>query len=292
MIRITSLLDPPNSEKTSSPLRIHTNHLIQEIVGSYCAVEGKMLDIGCGKGNYSKVFEKNANNRLYVGIDIERHPEWRQVQNHSNSHLRRCFVQMCAENIDALCPVFSFALTSCSLEHIEDDVGFVRALYRVMLPGAYTMHIVPSTSAFFLYGYHGWRRYSARRLSRLFKGAGFEIIRMYRLGGLFSFLLHMIWITWLETGMLYEIVTFRKLPNRIRRLLNYFTVRSMRQHPVLIDIYFRLLKIAIRLDRWCPYPEHGYALLTRRPEKDQMSDVERHRPAEGSISCKSARMVE
>jgi hypothetical protein len=175
--------------------------------------------------------------------------------------LRRHFVQMRAEDIGGLATAFSFSLTVTALEHIRNDARFAKGLFQIMLPGSYGVHIVPGPWSFFLYNYHGWRRYSGTRLVSRFEHAGFEVTELYALGGLSSFILHLIWISWLETCGVFQILSLGYLPPQVRRL----GISGMRKQGCL-SLYTWLLRFAVRMDRRYPKPAHGYALVTLRPE--------------------------
>jgi hypothetical protein len=134
-----------------------------------------------------------------------------------------------------------------------------------MAPGAYGVHIVPSSWSLFLYGYHGWRKYSAARLHALFDGAGFTVVEIIPLGGLPSFLTHLIWISVLETGIATKLVfdglTCGGRPQKLRNYLSALRFPSLRDRPLFLRLYAWLTGAALRLDRWMPRPAHGYAAL-------------------------------
>jgi hypothetical protein len=198
-------------------------------------------------------------------VDIKRHPDWHRLQNRTDVRIRWRFLQMRAEDIGALVPTFNFSVTVTAMEHLQDDAHFAQGLFQVMLPSAYSIHIVPGPWSFFLYGWRSWRRYSAARLVSLFEQAGFEIVETYALGGLPSFLPHLIWISWLETGLLCRIISFGYLPPQTRRL----AICGMRQQRTLLRAYAWLLNRAVRMDKQYPDPAYGYAVVIRCPDSCQ-----------------------
>lgn len=86
---------------------------------------------------------------------------------------------------------------------------------------------------------------------------GIVIVEMHALGGLASFLLQLVWITWLETGAIYGLLTLgaiahgRGLGPRLRR-----------GGP--LSIYARLLRRAVSLDRYIPVAPLAYTVIVRR----------------------------
>ena len=88
---------------------------------------------------------------------------------------------------------------------------------------------------------------------------------MYALGGLFSFLLHSIWITWLESGQLFDAVSGARLPAGVLNLLRKVRYPSMRTQPTLRVLYAILLKMCLKLDPLLPLLPAGYAVVAKRP---------------------------
>lgn len=249
------------SELASSPLRIYTDRVFQDVLTKYCPSPGYILDAGCGTGNYALIIKNNGIEGIYVGADIRYHPNWLILQNPAKTGLTCRFVQVQAENIGIFRPVFNFCLTLHALEHIRGDRDFAQSLFQVLQPGSYGLHIAPAPASILQYGYHGWRRYSAIQLTNLFEQAGFDIVKLYSLGGLFSYLLHLVWISWLEVGILYQIFSFGYLPKMISRL----RLSNIRKRYGFRYLYIILLKLALRLDKYALLPTQGYAVVIRKP---------------------------
>ena len=224
------------------------------------------MDRGCGRGDYWQLFEQVGVSGIYIGIDVRTQAHWSAIQGRENaSGIICCFLQAKGEHLCLVPNVLDFAYSSCSLEHIEDDRKAIVRLFDAAKPGSHVLLIVPSSWAHFLYVYHGYRKYSTERLITLCCSAGFEVVQVYALGGLFIFLLHSIWITWLESGQLFEAVFGARLPARILNLLQKVSYTSMRTQPALRTLYVALLKTCLKLDSVLPLLPAGYAVVAKRP---------------------------
>lgn len=249
-----------------SPLRLYTDCLLNEVVKSYCPSDATVLDLGCGKGDYAAFFDRAGCHGFYTGLDVTPNARWRFWLKPGPAGLRRAFVEATAETLPLADGSVDFAMSACALEHFEDDELAVQRLFKVMRPGAHGIHFVPSTWSLFLYVHHGHRRYSPARLLQLFRAAGFGIVRLWGLGGAPSFLLHLIWITWLETGILWEILTLGTLPEGCLGLLKRLRVGPcVRQAPRFVRGYNSLLRLCLRMDRLVPFLPSAYAILVRKP---------------------------
>ncbi len=251
----------------SSPLRIYTDIVLIDAIRRYCPEQAYVLDLGCGRGEYVALFENSGRSGTYVGVDVRRSPHWERWTSRQNARFPASYIELPAEALTRrLGPAsFDFCISSSSLEHIEDDEQALRELASVMRPGAVGVHIVPSPWSMYLYGTHGWRRYPLERLQRIFSNAGFQIEAIHALGGTPSFLLHFLWITLLEYGYAFDIVSGARLPTRLSARLARWHVPGARSSPLMLRVYRRLLTAAIRLDRVCPKRTIGYAVIARKP---------------------------
>jgi SAM-dependent methyltransferase len=227
----------------SSPFRVYTCTLADQVVAEYLSAAGPIGDLGCGTGGHARFFKNSAADHLYVGLDIASSQAWR-TPDASSHQPRRRFVQTSASALGIASETLSFTFSSSSLEHVPDVHLATRELARTMRPGAYGLHILPGVWSFFLYIFHGYRRFAPSMLKSLFLDAGFEIVEMWALGGLPSMILH---------GSLITIPG--KLP----------VFDRMRSGKGL-TLYIRLLRLALRLDERLPFPAIGYGVLIRKPE--------------------------
>ncbi len=258
-------------EGGATPFRVYTDALLKQEIEALCPQRAQIVDIGCGNGNYKVVFERAQISGEYFGLDIEVSPNWQALRAQTESAALKCnFARLPAEELGQLQRRFSFSMSSSALEHIRNDEKAVRELFEVMEPGAYGLHVVPSSWALFLYLYHGYRRYSPKSLARLFQQqAGFRVVRLYRLGGLFSFLFHLIWITWLETGSIYDWL----LIGRVARFLkNRLTLGGrMRSDQRFLSVYSKILRLCLRLDPVIPICEAGLGIVVQKPSQEVRS---------------------
>ena len=231
----------------ASPLRVYTSSLAAQVIQEHLGGTGPICDIGCGSGGHSRLFEGRAGSHLYVGVDVISHSSWLSTVV-PVSTLPRYFVRMAAEDLGLATDSLAFTFSSSSLEHVPNVQRAVGELARATSPGAFGLHIVPGIWALFLYLFHGYRRFSPRSLADIFEQAGLKVERVWSLGGLPSFLLHLLWITALETFV-------------VRRVLR-LGLQLRRGHG--LRLYARLLYTALRLDPFLPFAPAGYAVLVRK----------------------------
>jgi len=256
--------------KGCSPLRVYTNVLLREFIGHTCTDGTSVLDVGCGAGEHAMVFEESGEKISYLGVDAVRHEAWSDLDRRPWANIDCAFRQCDAATIDRelATSAFDITMTSSALEHFPEDAAAVRSIFNVTGSRGMGIHIVPAPFSLFLYGFHGWRRYPPDRLVNIFKASGFDVERLYSLGGLPSYILHLVWISWLETGLIYEFATCKCLPEAWRERLTRLRFTGLRRNRVCLKIYAALAGLALRLDRWLPWPAHGYAIVARRPVED------------------------
>ncbi len=248
---------PETSAKVAegaSPFRVYTCAVAERVAADYVRYDGPICDLGCGAGSHARFFSRCARRNMYLGVDVAVESHW-SASAAGAGGLRRRFVQMSALELGVVPESLAFTFSSSLLEHVARVEVAIREMAWAMRPGAYGLHSVPSEWSLFLYLFHGYRRFSAGSLRQLFEGSGIEVVQLWALGGLPSFLLHLVWITCpLLVGKFVPSV-----PERMR------AGRAVR-------VYSVMLGTALWLDRWFPFLPVGYAILIRRPEQ---SDAER-----------------
>lgn len=149
--------------------------------------EIKVLDIGCGSGYVRKIFHDLGYNIIYTGVDIEKHKNFEQFDKYA---AKSYFIKTKIEDFNTD-NKYNLIFSITALEHIEKDILAIEKNYKFLEKGGTQIHIVPSFWSLFLYLRHGYRRYTKGCLEKMF-GKNFKI---YRIGGLFSFFLHLFFIT-------------------------------------------------------------------------------------------------
>lgn len=173
-----------------SPGRKYLNcFLREELTGNVPLSQTiRVLDIGCGSGFFQGILSAAGYKGSYVGVDICKHPRF----DVNRSDLFEVdHVESKIEDFETNAK-FDLILSTTALEHIENDALAIAKCNEMLKPGGVQIHIVPTFWSLFLYLVHGFRQYSPKRVKTLFSGTNYTV---YRLGGLFSFWLHVSFIT-------------------------------------------------------------------------------------------------
>ena len=249
-----------------SPIRVYTEACLTELIPQYCPESAVIIDVGCGPGEHYEWFKRAKRTGRYIGIDVKPNAKWKDLEGASplskELEITRC-EELSLPGISS-----DFSLSSSALEHIEDDAAALRRLAAHASPNSYGLHIVPSSAAFLLYGYHGWRYYSPSSLSEIFTQSGYRVVETIKLGGFPSFMLHLLWIGVLETAMVWTLFVDTLPDSRMTRLsrkhIRRFRYRGARTNRTMKCIYGNLLRFCLWADRFVPAPAHGYAVVVQR----------------------------
>ena len=215
-----------------SPGREYSNEFLYENLSELIPVkEIKILDIGCGSGYIREIFYNLGYNLSYTGVDIEKHKDFEKFNKYASD---ANFIQSKIEDFNTN-NKYDLVFSICALEHIKDDFLAVKRAGRFLEKQGIQIHFVPTLWSFPLYLRHGYRRYNIARLTKMFCN---EDCKIYRLGGLFSFFLHVFFIT---------------IPEAILR----------NNKPRKLNIYPKLLNIVNRLDRFFPILPSSYIIVTK-----------------------------
>jgi SAM-dependent methyltransferase len=219
-----------NDTSMDSPMRVYLDAFMKtELPKILPPREISVLDIGCGTA-YTRTLLAQAGYRgSYTGVDIVREPKF---DLHSESAFATEF-----ENVDitqfSSQKKFDLVISNTSLEHIADDAAAVAVAHRLCAENGVEVHIVPSLWSLPLYLWHGYRQYTPARIRKLFTGTNY---RMYRMGGLASWLLHLCCVTLSE------------------RIIGSY---AFRKRP----IYMKLKRQANRMDTYLPIWSVLYAVV-------------------------------
>jgi SAM-dependent methyltransferase len=215
-----------------SPGRLVTEQFLEtELPKLLPAGRIEVLEIGCGRGALPHRLAKIGYSGRYTGVDVQD----QFVRNHSGGFpIEVSFVQIDAHQFTPDRPV-DLLFSHSTLEHIPRDGELIARFPAFLKAGGLDLHAVPSGASLVPYLWHGFRQYTPSSLVVRF-GPSIEIVR---LGGLGSFVLHVIFITVPE-------IFFRC---------------SLRKR--LPGLYRALMTAALRLDRIVPIFPTAYAVIRR-----------------------------
>lgn len=134
--------------------------------------DGPILEIGCGHGTFTNMLARMG----YRVKAIDINPNYVQITRRRTAW---------SSDVDVICgdaqqvdwkAQFSVVLLLDVLEHVENDVEFLRHLHNALIPGGLLVLKVPS--CLWLYGsmdraIHHYRRYSRRTLFGTCEAAGY-----------------------------------------------------------------------------------------------------------------------
>jgi SAM-dependent methyltransferase len=216
-----------------SPGRLVTELLIETELPKLLPPQSiEVLEVGCGSGSMATRLAKLGYDGRYTGIDI-------QDRFQRDIPAGFPFIKdFSAIDAHAVVPTKSLNLlmSVSALEHIADDRALISKFPSWMGPSGIEFHIVPSGPSLVVYLLHGFRQYTPKKLSDRF---GTDRVRLIRIGGAASFLLHACVIT---------------LPE------NVFGYSLRKAFPAA---YRSLMRFALRVDQLLPYFPTAYAVIRR-----------------------------
>jgi len=177
-------------ELLGSPSRILSemfwNKVPWEEIGKIIRVPN-IVDVGCGEGYLlTKIQQvRGMSGACYRGVDSVRARNWAYRLSENE---RADFVLASAENVEEyLDGEQNIIISQSALEHFRYDLNFFRKIHRYMtVRSGPTLHIhcIPAARCLWLYGLHGYRQYTERKIVQLLQPFGKEIsATLYGLGG-------------------------------------------------------------------------------------------------------------
>lgn len=217
------------TDNDHSPMRILTDAVFDDLIKEF-SLEKRIdvLDIGAGSAYFRERLAQLGYHGTYTGVDVYQHRAYRDdAVTAFNSELVISPIEEFTSE-----QKFHLIMSVTALEHIPDDFKAIEVAKSMQATDGIQIHIVPGFWSLFLYLLHGYRQYNRKRLGKLFAGQSYKI---YRLGGLPSFLVHLFCIT---------------IPERI---LN----APVRHKP----FYPRLVTRALKLDRYLPICGYAFVVI-------------------------------
>lgn len=233
---MTKYWRPKKIKKTdNSPGREYSNQFLYENFSELLPnKEIKMLDIGCGSGYIREIFYNLGYRLFYTGVDIEKHKDFEHFNKYT---LKSDFIHTKIEDFNTK-NKYNLIFSISALGHIENDILAISKTDKFLEKSGVQIHIIPSFWSLLLYLRYSYGRYTPTYLKRLFG----KNSKIYRLGGSFSFFLHLFFIT---------------IPEAI------FKNTKLRRS----SIYPKLLNIANKLDYFIPIFPSVYIVIVKLNDK-------------------------
>ncbi len=156
------------------------NRWMYETISPYC--QGKILEIGSGLGNLSQFFIAKGADLTLSDCEVAYHQALRErfAGQHPLAVMlgKPDYREVYADLIGAFDTVYALNV----VEHIDDDLMAMKAIYDFLRPGGKAIILVPA----YMQLYNGFdealrhfRRYNRPSLSRLLRRSGFELERCF-----------------------------------------------------------------------------------------------------------------
>lgn len=197
--------------------------------------EINVLEVGCGSGRARELLARAGFHGTYTGVDVSD-----RFDRERDTAFASSFQLMDAHDLESGAR-FDLVFSNSALEHIPDDTKLIAHLRTTLRPGGIQLHIIPSGAALYAYLWHGYRQYARGAVTRRFLPDNTSV---FALGGMFSLLLHMVFIT---------------VPEMLLRL-------PVRQKASAL--YRPLMRAAIQADRFAPFGAVMYGICERAPDGD------------------------
>jgi SAM-dependent methyltransferase len=143
----------------------------RDLAGELRAVEGTVLDVGCGAQPYRPLIPHSAR---YVGIDTERAEEDFGYKIPDTVYFEGSEWPVDSGSIDAV-------LCTETLEHVLEPLRFLAEAHRCLRPGGRLLMTVPFAARWHFIPYDYWR-FTPAGLEYLLERSGFSGIAVYARG--------------------------------------------------------------------------------------------------------------
>lgn len=124
-------------------------------------VYGKVLDVGCADGTFSKEILDATSADNLIGIDVLKSSiDWAKKKWKKNGKMK--FLVGDAHRLDFAKGTFDAVFALEVLEHVHDPVRIFKEIKRVLKKGGYAVFLVPSDSNLFLFVWYIWLHFYPR----------------------------------------------------------------------------------------------------------------------------------
>lgn len=141
----------------------------------------RVLDVGCAIGNITKRY---MDRELVVGLDVaQEFIDEMRARFGDRPNFRAQLIDIADPEVKVLSKDRIDTIVCANvLEHVKDDVGALRHMHEILVPGGRLLLLVPAFR--FLFGSmdaadNHYRRYRKPLVEQRLRGAGFEIERLY-----------------------------------------------------------------------------------------------------------------
>jgi 2-polyprenyl-3-methyl-5-hydroxy-6-metoxy-1,4-benzoquinol methylase len=125
--------------------------------------KGKLLDIGCADGMFTKVILDKSGANEVIGVDIlEKSVNW--ANNHWKNVGNMHFIKSDAHDLPFKNLTFDAVFALEVLEHVYEPIKVLQEIKRVLKDGGYAVFLVPTESLLFQLVWYFWVKYTASRI--------------------------------------------------------------------------------------------------------------------------------
>lgn len=167
-LRFVRVKDSEKLISIKSPMRILSDYYL------YCFLKFNfnrnkkisILDVGCGKGQYSIYFKNYFKNLTYYGFDNKINAEWKLLKNKKIKFFLYNIGEKNNNSIKKKIKRVDLIFSISVFEHIKNDLESYIQLTK-NYPNAKHLHFVPGSYSFLNYLQHGYRRYNFYTIKKL-----------------------------------------------------------------------------------------------------------------------------
>tara|TARA_B100000989_G_scaffold298957_1_gene291377 strand:- start:3224 stop:3958 length:735 start_codon:yes stop_codon:yes gene_type:complete len=207
------------------PITNYPNQLVQHLCDNYLKKVGKLLDVGCGRGDMLKAFQKN--NFLVYGLDLSQEAiKMCAPINVQNVNLEEENFEYSEKNFDV---IFSKSL----IEHLTKPINFMKSCKKLLSEDGILVIMTPS------WKHHSWGPFyldhthrtpftlqSLRDLANLSGFKSVEVDYFYQLPIIWKFgflkvLSRLVVTLKIPYQPMYEKLTWIKWPESINKFLRH-----------------------------------------------------------------------